>query len=254
LANHSSAAYNRQVPKSVLAKVGPAVALLSLSLFAQQAPQSSKPEVKVNYLNVCTPSDHEKEELTSALARLPLKAKFSPDFEISRGRSTSSEPPVVIAEQALPSKTVSNNQVSNWVRVRREFPPDSPFISVQYTLSTNGRGAVETLVFRARDPKDILQISLEAKTTSGDANSLLKTDTPADRIRLERYGKSSVALARCPAADQSAYQPVFREGSVVLARYRDALAVRQIVPGDLRRLVQPASAPKPATKPGPTGQ
>src|SRR5262245_4565578 len=153
LVNHSNAAYNRLVPKAALARFSWPLALLSLSMSAQQAPESGKPQVKVNYLNVCTPSDTDKQELASALARLPVKAKFSPDFEISRGRSTASEPPVVIAEQALPGKMVANDQISNWVRVRREFPPDSPFISVQYTLSTIGHGAVETLVFRARDPK-----------------------------------------------------------------------------------------------------
>jgi len=234
------------------------MAVATVSLFAQQAPQPAKPEVKINYLNVCTPSDSEKQELTTALDRLPLKAKFTPDFEVSRGRSTPSEPPVVLAEQALPGKQVnSSSEVSNWVRVRREFPTDSPFISVQYTLSTNGRGAVETLVFRARDPKDILQLSLEAKASGTDATALLKTDTPAERIRLERFGKSSVALARCPTADQSAYQPVFRNGSMVLARYREALGVRQIVPGDLRRLgaLPPATAPKSAKpNPGPKTQ
>ncbi len=233
------------------------IGLFCICASAQQAPQSSKPEVKVTYLNVCTPSDTEKQELGAALTRLPAKPRFSPDFEISRGRSTATEPPVVIAEQALPGKVVGSDAVSNWVRVRREFPPDSPFISVQYTLSTNGRGAVETLVFRARDPKDILQISLEAKATGTDPTALLKSNTPAERIRLERFGKSSVALARCPTADQMAYQEVFRDGSVVMARYRDALGVRQIVPGDLRRLgpLQPASAPKAVKpKPGPAAQ
>lgn len=218
---------------------------------AQQAPPpSAKPEVKVNILNVCSPSEAEKEELMSALGRLPVKAKFSPDFEISRGRSTAGEVPVILAEQALPGKVVDSHEISNWVRVRREFPAESPFISVQYTLSSNGRGAVETLVFRARDPKDILQISLEAKATAADPAALLKTDTPADRIRLERFGKSSIALARCPSADQTSYQPLFRDGSAVLARYRNALAVRQIVPGDLRRLGTPHSTASPgASKP-----
>lgn len=228
---------------------------LSLVASAQQAPSTTKPEVKVNILNVCNPSETEKEELTSALGRLPVNPKFSPDFEISRGRSTAGEPPVVLAE-ALPGKAVDTNEISNWVRVRREFPAESPFISVQYTLSTNGRGAVETLVFRARDPKDILQISLEAKATAADPTVMLKTDTPAERIRLERFGKSSVALAHCPTADQTAYQPVFRDGSGVLARYRNALGVRQIVPGDLRRLGVPQStsatdASKPKTGPKP---
>lgn len=192
--------------------------------------------MKITYLNVCTPAESEKQELVSAVGRLPAKAKFTPDFEISRGRSTATEPPVAIAEAALPGAVVGGKQVSDWVRVRREFPPESPFISVQYTLSTTGRGAVETLVFRARDPKDILQIAFEARASAADPAALLKTNTPAERIRLERFGRSTVALARCPSADQSAYENVFREGSTVLARYRDALAVRQIVPADLRRL------------------
>lgn len=235
-----------------------AAGLLALGVSAQQTPQSSKPQVKVNILNVCTPSEGEKKELAAALSRLPMKPKFMPDFEIARGRSTANEPPVGVAEQALPGAVVSGNEISNWVRVRREFPADSPFISVQYTLSTNGRGAVETLVFRARDPKEILQMLVEANVSTVDPAVLLKTDTPAERIRVERYGKSSVALARCPTADQSAYQSVFREGSLVLSRYRDALSVRQIVPGDLRRLGvikdrSPASGPKSARpKPGPT--
>jgi hypothetical protein len=226
---------------------------------AQQAEQpASKAQVKITYLNVCTPAENDKQELVSALGRLPLKAKFTPDFEVSRGRSTNTEPPVAIAEAGLPGAVVSAGEISNWVRVRREFPPESPFISVQYTLSTTGRGAVETLVFRARDPKDILQIALEARASAADPAAMLKANTPAERIRLERFGKSSVALARCPSTDQSAYEGVFRDGSAVLARYRDVLGVRQIVPADLRRLRAPAAADpgppktvKPKTEPGP---
>ena len=228
--------------------------------FAQQTAQpAGKPEVKITYLNVCTPAENEKQELVSALGRLPVKAKFTPDFEVSRGRSTATEPPVAIAEAGLPGAVVSGDQISNWVRVRREFPPDSPFISVQYTLSTTGRGATETLVFRARDPKDILQIALEARVSAADPAAMLKTNTPAERIRLERFGKSTVALARCPTADQSAYESVFRDGSAVLARYRDVLGVRQIVPADLRRLGpltggepgRPAKTAKPKSEPAP---
>jgi hypothetical protein len=214
-----------------------AIVLLSLAASSQEpSAQADKPQVKINYLNVCTPSDTEKQELASALSRIPASPKFTPDFEVSRGRSSASEPSVAIAETALPGSVANRGQMSNWVRVRREFPTDSPFISVQYTLSTAGRGAAETLVFRARDPKEILQILLEAKASSADANTLLTTDTPAERIRLERYGKSSVALARCPTSDQGAYEAIFREGSSVLAHYRNALDVRRIVPGDLRRL------------------
>jgi hypothetical protein len=213
------------------------IVLLSLAANSQEpSAQTDKPQVKINYLNVCTPSDSDKQELASALSRIPARPKFTPDFEVSRGRSSASEPPVAIAETALPGSVANIGQMSNWVRVRREFPTDSPFISVQYTLSTAGRGGAETLVFRARDPKEILQILLEAKASSADPNTFLTTDTPAERIRLERYGKSSVALARCPTADQAAYEAIFREGSSVLAHYRSALDVRRIVPGDLRRL------------------
>jgi hypothetical protein len=234
--------------------------VLVCAAIAQQAEQpAGKPEVKITYLNVCTPAENDKKELVSALGRLPLKAKFTPDFEVSRGRSTNTEPPVAIAEAGLPGAVVASSEISNWVRVRREFPPESPFISVQYTLSTTGRGAIETLVFRARDPKDILQIALEARASAADPATMLKTNTPAERIRLERFGKSTVALARCPSANQSAYESVFRDGSAVLARYRDVLGVRRIVPADLRRLgafstSEPsgrAKTAKPKPEPGP---
>ena len=192
--------------------------------------------MRINYLNVCTPAETEKQELGAALARIPQNPRFTEDFEISRGRSSASEPPVAIAGAGLPAAMADSGSASNWVRVRREFPTESPFISVQYTLSSDGRGAAETLVFRARDTKDILQILMEAKASAGDPTTVLKTDTPAERIRLERFGKGSVALARCPTADQSGYESVFRQGSALLARYRNALQVREIVPGDFRRL------------------
>jgi len=238
LANRSHAAYNLLVPRHLCQAVLGLFALLSPHSFLaqQQSSPASKPQVRINYLNVCTPADPEKQELAAALARIPLKPKFTEDFEISRGRSSANEPPVAIAEAGLPGAMTDSGSTSNWVRVRREFPAESPFISVQYTLSSDGRGAAETLVFRARDTKDILQVLMEAKASAGDPSTVLKTDTPAERIRLERFGKGSVALARCATADQSGYESVFREGSVLLARYRTALQVREIVPGDFRRL------------------
>src|ERR1051325_926381 len=96
---------------------------------------------------------------------------------------------------------------------------------------------VETMVLHVRDPKDLIQVSLEdsasAVTTS---ETMLGANTPVSRIRLERFGKSSVALARCqagegrPAPDQSAYEPLFRSASEVMANYRRLLGVRSIVP------------------------
>jgi hypothetical protein len=71
---------------------------------------------------------------------------------------------------------------------------------------------------------------------------MLSADTPVSHVRLERFGKPSVALARCPATedkpapDQSAYEPIFRAASAILNRYRDALGVRKMVPQELTRL------------------
>ena len=77
---------------------------------------------------------------------------------------------------------------------------------------------------------------------------VLKSDTPVDRLRIERFGKSSVALARCPGADQHAYDPLFQQASAILGRYRTALNVRTIVPSDLGRLGVGENAKNPAAK------
>jgi hypothetical protein len=77
-------------------------------------------------------------------------------------------------------------------------------------------------------------------------------------VRLERFGKSSIALARCSAADsgaaidQSAYEPLFRGASDVLANYRALLNVKKIVPEELAAISESKqkAAPNPkATKP-----
>jgi hypothetical protein len=71
---------------------------------------------------------------------------------------------------------------------------------------------------------------------------MLAVSTPVSRVRLERFGKSSVALARCqateggPAPDQSAYEPLFRSASEVMANYRSLLGVKKIVPEELAKV------------------
>lgn len=126
---------------------------------------------------------------------------------------------------------------SNWVRIRREFPADSSFVSVQYSISVDSGGISETLVFRSREMKDVIQVSMDDKvSSSADPAQVVKSDTPVDHIRIERFGKSSVALARCPEADQHAYDPLFQQASDVLSHYRTALNVRTTVLSDLRRL------------------
>ena len=82
--------------------------------------------------------------------------------------------------------------------------------------------------------------------------SMLAASSPANRIKLERFGKSSVVLARCtgteggPAPDQSAYEPLFASASSILANYRMLLKARRTVPDELARVATVAA--KPAAK------
>ena len=212
-------------------------ALTAVILIAVAAAQSDKKtQVKINYLNVCAPSVEEQKELLGALARIPAHPRFSEDFEISRGRTSLTEPPIKLAGVETEEAPAAGG-ISKWVRVRREFAADSPFVSVQYSVSVDQKNIVETLVFRSREAKDVIQISLEdSVSASSDPLQVLKVDTPVDRVRIERFGKSSVVLTRCPSADQKTYQPLFDQGSSVLAHYRGMLRVQQIVPADLKRL------------------
>ena len=218
-------------------------ALTAVILIAVAAAQSDKKtQVKINYLNVCTPSVEEQKELLGALARIPAHPRFSEDFEISRGRTSLTEPPIKLAGVET-EEAPAAGCASRWVRVRKEFSADSPFVSVQYSLSVDQKNIVETLVFRSREAKDVIQTSLEDSiSASSDPLQVLKVDTPVDRVRIERFGKSSVVLTRCPSADQKTYQPLFDQGSSVLTHYRGILGVQQIVPADLKRLGVGASA------------
>ena len=219
-------------------------ALTAVIVIAVAAAQSDKKtQVKINYLNVCTPSVEEQKELSGALARIPAHPRFSEDFEVSRGRTSLTEPPIKLAGVETEEAPAAAGGTSKWVRVRREFAADSPFVSVQYSVSVDQKNIVETLVFRSREAKDVIQTSLEdSVSASSDPLQVLKVDTPVDRVRIERFGKSSVVLTRCPSADQKTYQPLFDQGSSVLAHYRGILGVQQIVPADLKRLGVGASA------------
>jgi len=219
-------------------------ALTAVIVIAVAAAQSDKKtQVKINYLNVCAPSVEEQKELSGALARIPAHPRFSEDFEVSRGRTSLTEPPIKLAGVETEEAPAAAGGTSKWVRVRREFAADSPFVSVQYSVSVDQKNIVETLVFRSREAKDVIQTSLEdSVSASSDPLQVLKVDTPVDRVRIERFGKSSVVLTRCPSADQKTYQPLFDQGSSVLAHYRGMLGVQQIVPADLKRLGVGASA------------
>ena len=206
--------------------------------------------MKVNVLNVCTPSADDQKELSSALAKIPATPAFAKDFEVARGHSTLDPSMPMPGMEKLPSNAAI---ASDWVRVRREFPNSATFSNVQYSFSTDANTMIETLVLRVRDPKDLMQVSIEDSASAvTSASEMLSTDTPVSRIRLERFGKASVALARCPAEegrpamDQSTYEPIFRSASAILTRYRNALGVRRLVPQELTRMG--IGAPKGATK------
>jgi hypothetical protein len=144
--------------------------------------------------------------------------------------------------QPLPPGAVA---AADWVRVRREFPGATLFSNVQYSFSVDSKNMVETLVLRLREPKpnDLMQISIEDSASAVvSATAMLSSSTPVSRVKLERFGKSSVVLARCsgeegnPATDQSAYEPIFHAASSIMERYRDALGARKLVPEELARL------------------
>jgi hypothetical protein len=228
---------------------------------AQEPPANppNQPQVKVNMLNVCSPSAAEQKEIAAALARVPKEPLFGGDFEVTRGRSTLSDIPNFL-KPGQSTHVAGEPSVASYVRIRREFSVQALFSSVQYSFSNDGQNMVETLVLHVRDPKDLMEVSLEDSATSvTSSEAMLGSNSPASRVRLERFGKSSIALARClgaeggPVPDQSAYEPLFRSASDVLANYRGLLSVKKIVPEELANIsaeFKPKAAPKPkAAKP-----
>src|ERR1017187_8038528 len=202
------------------------MAMAAVAALAQQAPVQQQPPVKVNVLNVCTPSAEDQKELSAALATVPGKPRFGKDYEIARGHSTLDPNAPIPGMQPLPPDSAA---AADWVRVRREFPDSAMFSNVQYSFSVDASNMVEVLVLRIRDPKDLMEVSIEDSASSvTSARAILSSDTPVSRIKLERFGKPSVALARCPtaegnpASDQSVYEPIFHAASAILNRYRDA--------------------------------
>ena len=199
---------------------------MALMAVGQEQPKDKdQPQVRVNYINVCTPSADEQQEIRKALGSLPAP-KFTADFEVTRGQAS-----------------VPDSPLASYVRIRHDFAASVPFVAAQYSLSVDPKSMVEDLVFRSREAKDVLQIQLEDTVTGAqDPKTVLATDTPVNRIKLERFGKSSVALARCESVDQSAYEPLFREASAVMIRYRAALSIKRLVPRELVALgIKPAA-------------
>jgi hypothetical protein len=102
-------------------------------------------------------------------------------------------------------------------------------------------------VFYSRESKDVLQVALEDRVSAGaNAATVLAADTPVSHVRVERFGKSSLVLARCPSADQTSYEPLFRAASQIMASYRARLGVKQLVPAELARLSSGNGGRRPA--------
>jgi hypothetical protein len=232
--------------------------LVAWAAFTQgQQQKPSQPQVKVNVINVCTPAQEEKQEIATALARVPKEPLFRADFEIDRGRTTLEQSPNFL-QPGSGSKNSADADTADWVRIRREFSLQALFSTVQYSFSVDARNMVETLVFRVRDPKDLMQVSIEDSASAVTTpTAMLGTSTPANRIKLERFGKSSVVLARCsateaaPAPDQSAYEPLFQSASAIVTNYRSRLGAKAIVPDELTRV---RSAPTAKSKAAPASK
>lgn len=214
--------------------------LITTLIIAAAASAQQQPQVKVNVLNVCAPSADEQKQLSAALASVPAKPAFAKDYEVSRGHSTLDPNTPIPGMESLPAGAVAT---ADWVRVRRELPAAALFSNVQYSFSVDSKNMVETLVLRVRDPKDVMQVSIEdSASTVTSASAMLSTSTPVSRVKLERFGKSSVALARCagedgnPVTDQTAYEPIFRAASSIMEHYRDSLGARKIVLQELAHL------------------
>jgi hypothetical protein len=213
------------------------VILLGLAAAQQEKkpePAPGQPQVKLNYLNVCTPSAEDQAEIKAAFAKVSPKPAFSRDYEISRGRAT-----------------LENEPEARFVRLRRDFAAGSPLLTAQYSLSVDAQNTSETLVLRMRDPKEFHEIALEDRVSTGvvQPSALLRIQTPISHIQLERFTKGSIVLARCPNADQSAYDPLFRQATDIMTEYRSALGLRSAAfRSDIAWLntEQTAKSPKPA--------
>ena len=225
---------------------------------------SSQPPVKVNVLNVCTPSPEDQQEIASALAKIPKQPQFAADFEIDRGRSTLDQSPDFL-QGGGNTHLLTSAETADWVRIRHEFPPQAMFSTVQYSFSRDPKNMAETLVFHVRDPKDdskdkaLLQIAIEDSASSvTTAAGMLAANTPTSRIKLERFGKSSIVLARCegtdenPGPDQKAYQPLFSIASEIAGNYRNSLGVRRTVPEELDRIRASGASRSGASRSGTT--
>ena len=160
---------------------------------AQQNPGDIK--VRVNYVNACSPSEADLKEISAVLDRIPLDPHFAADFEVARGRTT------------------DEHAASDWVRMRREISGQSIITNVQYSVSSDPRGVLETSVFRWRDPKEVLQVAIEDSVTVGTPAAVVSTDHAGDagsgRTLRQEFADDG-ALSQCrPASARSSLRHGF---------------------------------------------
>lgn len=164
-------------------------------------------------------------------------------MEISRGRSTLN-PSDLVVNTGQPTQQTS--AISRWVRLRRDFPDSSQQSSAQYSFSVTEKHISETLVIHFRDLKDVLQVSISDSLDSDDPAQVAREVTPADRVRIERFGKPSIVLARCPNLNQDPLEPLFGHATMLMNAYRRTLETDDIIPAELARLGTRAARPKKA--------
>jgi hypothetical protein len=227
----SAICYNRPVLRIVLTLIALAGAAAAQQESKPQQPPG-QPPVKLNYINACSPSTEDQAQIKSVFARVGGRLAFSRDFEVTRGR---------VAVKDAPD--------AKYVRLRRDMAPESALLAAQYSISTDATATVETLVLRSRDEKDFHELALEDAVSAGAASpaTLLKVSTPVNRIRVERIGKGSIVLSRCQEADQSAFEPLFRQASDIMALYRKALGLGAIQSDIAWMSMSTSTASSPAT-------
>ena len=184
------------------------------------AQQPSQPQVKVNVLNVCSPSPEEQQEIASALAHIPKQPLFSPDFEVDRGRSTLEERPDFL-KTGESAQFSSDSGTAEWVRIRREFSVQAFFSTVQYSFSHDPKNMVETLIFHVRDPKDLMQLAIEDNASAVTA--------PATSARAAAAAHGRTTDARQTVFARAAFAPArLTTGSAFAASMKPAFAPSRI--------------------------
>ena len=133
------------------------------------AQQPAQPQVKVNVLNVCSPSAAEQQEIASALARVTKQPLFGVDFEVDRGRSSLAVGPGFL-QPGSGSGPTRHRQLGAPAFFRAGAVLDRAVL-----VQRRSQAMVETLVFRVRDPKTCCR--LQSKTALQQSASTMLTSS-----------------------------------------------------------------------------